>query len=340
MTAKFLEQSGIMRCDSGYYVIRQSMPYPLGETNVFLIESGDGWVVIDVGIDIDSTRQVWQQALREVGISFKQIKKIYITHCHPDHLGAARWLQQCSDAPVCMLREEIERANKYVFLEEINFKELYREAIYGQIKQTRFPQNLFDSLVEDWYAEVRPLYLEPGEIIPIDKDDIIDLGGSPFQVVPAPGHSDGQFMLWSGKRKHLFLADVLSAEAYLHFTDWPNTDLSNPLEKLLETLDQLKGWRPARTFPGHGPAIEDLDHHIDRVIIRHQRILDKLETLVQSPIVPGEFYLSIAPLHDYVHYHRVVVGETLGYLDYLVSRQRLLKKSEGEAAFYMPVKRD
>lgn len=340
MTAKFLEQSGIMRFDSGYYVIRQSMPYPLGETNVFLIESSEGWVVIDVGIDIDSTRQVWQQALREVGISFKHIKKIYITHCHPDHLGAARWLQQCSNAPVFMLREEIERANKYVFLEERNFRELYRKAISSQIKQTRFPEYLFDSLVEDWYAEVRPLYLEPGEIIPLEKGDIIDLGGSPFSIIPAPGHSDGQFMLWSAKRKHLFLADVLSAEAYLHFTDWPNTDVSNPLESLFELLDRLKGWGPARTFPGHGPVIEDLDYHIDRVIIRHQRILDKLEALVQSPIVPGEFYTSIAPHHDYVHYHRVVVGETLGYLDYLVSRQRLLKEYEGEAVIYMPVNRN
>lgn len=328
-----------MRCESGYYIIRQFMLNRpgLGETNVFLIESADGWVVIDVGFDLETTRQVWQRALKEVGISFKQIKRIYISHCHPDHLGAARWLQQCSEAPVYMLRDEIERAYKYVFLDEKNFKQLYRQAISNQVKQNKFPDKLTDQLIEDWYAEIRPLYLEPVEITPLDEGDIIDLGGSPFKVIPAPAHTDGQYILWSDTCQHLFLADVLSAEAYLHFTDWPNTDLSNPLDKLFELFDQLKEMGNVRTFPGHGKIIEDLNYQMEKVKKRHQRALDRLEAAVQGPVTAGDLYSHMAPLEDYVHHHRMVMGETLGYLEYLVSRQRLIKKHEGDVALYFPV---
>lgn len=331
-----LVTKGIMRQDSGYYIIRQSMPYPLGETNVFLIDSKDGWVVIDVGVDLESTRLVWEQAVKEVGISFKQIQRIYVTHCHPDHLGAARWLQQCCEAPVYMLREEIERARKYIFLNPKDFKELYRQAIIEEVKINKFPNVKLDQLVEDWYTEVRPLYLEPAEIVPLNVGDRIDLGGNSFEVRSAAGHSDGQCMFWSSQLKQLFIADILAAGAYLHFTDWPNTSLTNPLKNLYDLLDQLKAMQVNQAFPGHGPVISDLDSQIDKLIFKHQRILSKVETAVINPISGGELYLLLYQLTDYVHHHRVAMGETLGYLNYLVSQERLIKDTIEDTVIYMP----
>ncbi len=332
-----LVSRGIMRSDSGYYIIRQSMPYPLAETNVFLIESKDGWVIIDVGVDLKSTRVVWEQAVKELGISFKQIQKIYITHCHPDHLGAARWLQQCCDAPVYMLREEIERARKYIFLEEKEFKELYRQAILQEVKINKFPDLKFDELIDDWYSEVRPLYLEPTEIIPLDAGDRIDLGGNSFEVMRAAGHSDGQCMFWSAQLKQLFLADVIAANAYLHFTDWPNTGLQNPLKNLFDLFEQIKTLGVVQSYTGHGPVIEDLNFQLDKLTQKHQRILNKLESTVIKPVTAGEIYPHLYPVQDYVHHHRVVMGETLGYLNYLVSMKRLKMEEDEHSHIYLPL---
>ena len=338
MAAKDLLSSGMMYADSGCFIIRQIMPYPLGETNVFLTESTDGWVVIDVGVDIDSTRMVWEQAVKEAGISFKQIKKIYITHCHPDHLGAARWLQQCCDAPVYMLREEIERARKYIFLDHKDFKELYRQAIFQEITVNKFPDDKFDELIEDWYTAVRPLYLEPAEILPIDVGDTINLGGNSFTVMSAAGHSDGQCMFWSEQLKHLFVADVITSSGYLHFTDWPNTSLQNPLENSFSLFEKIKAMEVRRAFPGHGPVITDLNFLLDKLIMKHQHNLDKIEAAVTYPISAGELYPGLYKLPYYVHGHRVTLGETLGYLNYLVSQRRLIMSNEGGYNLYMPVK--
>lgn len=333
-----LFSSGIMRSDSGYYIIRQSMPYPLGETNVFLIPSADGWVVIDVGVDLESTRLVWEQAVKALGISFKQIQRIYVTHCHPDHLGAARWLQQRCDAPVYMLREEIERARKYIFLDQNNFKELYRQAISQEVKINKFPDQKFEELIEDWYTDVRPLYLEPAEILPLDIGDKIDLAGNSFEVMLAAGHSDGQCMFWSAQLKQLFLADILAAGAYLHFTDWPHTSLQNPLGNLFDLFEKIKSMGVVKSFPGHGPVIQDLDSQLDKLAFKHQRILSKVEAAVINPISAGELYPHLYQLQDYVHLHRVIMGETLGYLNYLVSRGRLENVTDENAAIYLPEK--
>jgi len=332
-----LTARGIMRYDSGFYIIRQSMPYPLGETNVFLTEASDGWVVIDVGVDLPSTRLVWEKAVNELGISFKHIKRIYITHCHPDHLGAARWLQQCCDAPVFMLREEIERARKYVFLEERGFKEIYRQAIAYEVETNQFPEQKVTELVEDWYREVRPLYLEPAEILPLEVGDKLDLGGYSFEIMKAAGHSDGQCMYWSEQLKQLFLADVLAAGAYLHFTDWPNSKLQNPLQNLFDLLEQMKTMGVARAFPGHGLVIEDLDTRLDKLVHKHQRILNQVEASVQKPMSAGELYQHIYNLVDYVHHHRVVMGETLGYLNYLVNNNRLSMDINNGRVIYKPL---
>lgn len=337
MIDKDLTNRGIMYSDSGFYVIRQIMPYPLGETNVFLAPSTDGWVVIDVGVDIESTRRAWEQAVKEAGISFNQINKIYITHCHPDHLGAARWLQQCCDAPVYMLREEIKRAKQYIFLDQENFKDLYRQAIIKEINVNKFPEDKFEELIDDWYAEVRPLYLEPAEILSLDVGDKIDLGGNSFEVMSAAGHSDGQCMFWSEHLKHLFAADILTTSGYLHFTDWPNTSLQNPLENLFSLFDQLKAMEVKRTFPGHGPIISDLNMQIDKLIAKHLKFLDKIESSVTSPISAGELYPRLYKLPDYVHGHRVTLGETLGYLNYLVSKGRLAMSNDDVCNLYIPV---
>ena len=337
MINKDLTNRGIMYSDSGFYVIRQIMPYPLGETNVFLMETADGWAVIDVGVDIESTRRVWEQAVKEAGISFKQINKIYITHCHPDHLGAARWLQQRCDAPVYMLREEIKRAKQYIFLDQDNFRDLYRLAINKEVTTNGFPQEKFEELIEDWYAEVRPLYLEPAEILPLDVGDKIDLGGNSFEVMSAAGHSDGQCMFWSEHPEHLFVADILTTNGYLHFTDWPNTSLQNPLENLFSLFEQLKAMEVKRTFPGHGPIITDLNLQIDKLIAKHHKTLDKIESAVMSPISAGELYPQLYKIPDYVHAHRVTIGETLGYLNYLVSKGRLAMSNDGVCNLYMPV---
>ena len=337
MTDKNLTRSGIMYFDSGFYVLRQIMPYPLGETNVFLTESKDGWSVIDVGVDLESTRRTWEQAVREIGISFKQIKHIYITHCHPDHMGAARWLQECSDAPVYMLRKEIDRARNFIFLEQANFKKLYRQTIMETISANQFPEDKLEELIHDWYAEVRPLYLEPAEILPIDTGDTIDLGGNNFSILSAPGHTDGQAMFWSNQHKYLVVADVVTASGYLHFSDWPNTWLNNPLADTLSLFEKIQALEVKKAFPGHGPIITDINLQIDKLIAKHQKMLDRIETAVTNPMSAGELYPHLFRLTEYVHGHRVTLGETLGYLNYLVSQGRLNLKKDNGLNLYMPV---
>ena len=320
---------GIIRQEDDYFIIRQSIPYPLAENNVFLIESNNGWTVIDVGIDLPPTRTIWEKAIKEVGISFKQIHQIYITHCHPDHLGAARWLQKVCDAPVFIPREEIKRAQEFIFIEE-DFPAVYRRAIEPEASRHGFPAELLEQLVIDWQYQVTPFFKKPYEIFPLDEGDEIPLGAEKFLASVLPGHTDGQMMLFDQRSRRLFCADLLAEGAYLHFTDWPNTHLDNPLGIFFESLDRLGRLEVSKVYPGHGPCFQDLKERLTDLHEKHRRRLEKILKAVREPITAGELYPQLYNSTDYVHHHRMLIGETIGYLEFLTRGGQLRRIDDGE----------
>lgn len=331
-SSRFLGQEG------DYYIIRQPIPWPLAESNSYLIESDDGWTVIDVGVDTPSTRFIWEKALKEIGIKFSQIKQIYITHCHPDHLGAAAWLQQQSQAPVYMLEAEIERARRYIFMDKADFTAQYRQAIVNKTRPVGFPDNLLDELVKDWEYEVTPLFPCPELLLPLHEQDTVELGGLPFEIITAPIHADGQIMLFNQKLNQLFSADVISTGAHLHFTDWPNSDLTSPLAELFILIDKMEKLGEVRVFPGHGPVFNDLPRHLTSLREKQHRRLQRILSLVTEKRTPFELYerfLKIPDI-DYVHMDRVMMGELLAYLVYLAEQGEISKYWDEGGVRYGP----
>src|SRR5215510_2092507 len=70
---------------------RIPLPFRLNHINVFLIDDGDGWAILDTGIGNDQTRQVWQ-ALSNGPLAGRRFTRLIVTHFHPDHIGLAGWL--------------------------------------------------------------------------------------------------------------------------------------------------------------------------------------------------------------------------------------------------------
>jgi glyoxylase-like metal-dependent hydrolase (beta-lactamase superfamily II) len=70
---------------------RVALPFPLDHVNVYLIDDGDSWNVVDTGIANSHAQETWS---RLVGgrMAGRPVSKILITHHHPDHVGLASFL--------------------------------------------------------------------------------------------------------------------------------------------------------------------------------------------------------------------------------------------------------
>ena len=75
----------------GILWLRLALPYRLDHVNVYLIEDGAGFAVLDTGLDDAPTRAAWE-ALLAGPLAGRPLTRVLVTHYHPDHIGLAGWL--------------------------------------------------------------------------------------------------------------------------------------------------------------------------------------------------------------------------------------------------------
>ena len=75
------------------------MPIDLNHINLWLIEEADGFTLIDTGLAASMCTGVWEQ-LEASLLRARPLRRILLTHFHPDHIGCAAWLQRRHGVPV------------------------------------------------------------------------------------------------------------------------------------------------------------------------------------------------------------------------------------------------
>lgn len=75
----------------GVYWLRMPLPFRLDHINLWLIEDGDGWTLVDTGIADDRNKELWQGVFRNF-LGDAPASRLIVTHFHPDHVGLAGWL--------------------------------------------------------------------------------------------------------------------------------------------------------------------------------------------------------------------------------------------------------
>ena len=76
--------------------------------NVYLIDDGDGWAILDTGLTGDVTRATWL-ALVAGPLSGGRLTRLIVMHFHPNHFRLAGWLSQTYELPLltCHAPEQI-----------------------------------------------------------------------------------------------------------------------------------------------------------------------------------------------------------------------------------------
>ncbi|MCP3879319.1 MAG: MBL fold metallo-hydrolase [Sulfitobacter sp.] len=89
----------------GVYWVRFPMPMSLDHINIWLLEDGDGWTVVDTCLNISSARETWEGLFNNI-LDGRPINRVICTHLHPDHVGLAGWLCERFSTELWMAREE------------------------------------------------------------------------------------------------------------------------------------------------------------------------------------------------------------------------------------------
>ena len=83
--------------DGGIRRVTLPLPTRPGHVHAYLLPGEDGWTLVDTGIGLPDAKAPWALELEQAG---GRVATIFVTHFHPDHVGAAADLHELTGAPV------------------------------------------------------------------------------------------------------------------------------------------------------------------------------------------------------------------------------------------------
>ena len=198
---------------------------------VYLVEDADGYTLIDTGIAPSAPRIVKEMAQSKRKLT--DIKRIVITHAHPDHIGGLARLKTLTSAQV--IAHPLE---KKVIQGEMVMARPNRESLSPIGKLAWQPATLWPDVVEV-EREVN------------DGDILTDVMGG-LQVDHAPGHAPGQIALWQPDWRVLICGDAMMNAPSLRL---PMAPFTVDMAQAKQTIQKLAKLNPAIVCFGHGPPI-------------------------------------------------------------------------------------
>lgn len=309
----------------GVHLIKVPVPYPLRHVNTYLLEGERGWTLIDCGCNTDETHDFWKKTLPEYGVAPGQLS-IFVSHFHPDHLGAAGWLQQEWSAPVKMHAPDLEWA-RTAWLPASDQAELIA-ALY---RKHGCPPTVADAVRDQYIGQAKDTTPLPERVKTFSAGDTFTLGPLTFETVWAPGHADGMVMLWQSELRLLIAADAILPHITPNVGLWPRCR-ENPLADFIDTLKRIRALSPERTFPGHGKIMEDTTSRVDEVLAHHEDRLSQMTAYLQGgPRSAFDVAVEYFKLSDLsAHQVRFALAETLAHMHYLVVEGRLEEREDAQ----------
>lgn len=151
----------------------------LSMSTVYLLQIPGGYLQIDTGYDRDYP--AYRKALGKLGISFEDIKYLFLTHHHDDHAGFLNDLTR--DASVTIIAHELA---KDLLVTGKNDKTRGGGYINAFVK---FIVDVKMRLDPNWTLTFQPFHIRPDDILLLQDDNTLlrDLGLE-GDIIYTPGH--------------------------------------------------------------------------------------------------------------------------------------------------------
>ena len=182
-------------------------------TNCYIIkdEESKEMMVIDPGGEID-------KIIDMLNILEGNLKYIYLTHCHGDHIGAVDELKNIKGGKVIIHSDDYEGLKN------------------PDINLTSFMSKL-------------PISIEADSRV--NDGDLLHIGNIEFRVIHTPGHTKGGSSLYPEKEQMLFSGDTLF-KGMSGRTDLPTSSFEDIMKSINNKLLILPD--DTIVYPGHGIA--------------------------------------------------------------------------------------
>jgi len=316
-----------MQVVPGIYWLRMPLPIALGHINLWLLESGNSWTIVDTGVNTKESVKVWEQTFSST-MDNRPVDRVVVTHLHPDHAGCAGMLCAKTGATLRMTREEYllcrllltdagrpapDAGKKFYTAAGLTADDLHRyEKMFG----------IFSKFVSPLPESYKRLY----------AGDEIVIGENHWKIIVGRGHSPEHACLYCEELNLLISGDQLLPTISSNVSVFPTEPAANPLHDWMTSLAELKDAIPedVLVLPAHGKPFRGGHGRLDSLILEHQDRLEVLEARCAKPMRATDTFSTLFNRKISADNLIMATGEAVAHLNYLVVQGRIEAETDPE----------
>jgi glyoxylase-like metal-dependent hydrolase (beta-lactamase superfamily II) len=305
---------------NGFFWARIPLPFRLDHVNAWVVDDGDGWAIVDCGIDNSETRELWTGMLS--GFLFgRPIRRVIATHGHTDHVGIAKFLRDPNDAQFeATLTEWLTAKLRHADHQSDDLTAARNFLV--QHGGTRDAADIFD---QERQRVQRYLGPQPDSIVRLTHGQQLRLGGRIWQIITGGGHADEHACFYCEADKILIAGDQILPRISPVITVTPAMPDADPLLDYFTSLSELSTLPDdVLVLPGHGEPFYGLRTRIAQLIAHHHSRLDDLVAFIRKPLTAMTATKLLFPKAIKGGQGRLAMGETIAHLHRLVALGRAL----------------
>ena len=294
--------------------LRLALPFALDHVNIYLIDDGDGWAVLDTGVADLRTRIVWQEAIAHK-LGGRKLTRLILTHFHPDHLGLAGWMTGDLGLELWMTPGEYRAGRNAGRLLSDEGRLLHRAFFtqHGMNGET------IAAAMGRGTGYMKMTTGLPDRYSPLVTGEILRIGGRDFEILTGGGHAPEQAMLLCRAEGIFLAADQVLARISPNIGVWPTEPEANPLRNYLISLKALRRDVPdaVLALPAHNLPFYGLHSRIGALEAHHDARCNEIVAACTTPRTTCEVLPILFPRLLDAHQVGFAFGEVLAHLNHL-----------------------
>jgi glyoxylase-like metal-dependent hydrolase (beta-lactamase superfamily II) len=306
--------------DGGIRRVTLPLPTRPGHVHAYLLPGDEGWTLVDTGVGLPDAKETWAAELEQAG---GRVATVFVTHFHPDHVGAAADLHELTGAPV------VQGVLDYAQCELVWGNPAWPDRLLDWFQLHGAPDDVTAELVGQ-SSVYRPFIRYQRDPILVEAGEHVD----GWELIAAPGHADGQLCLL--RDGVLVAADHLLGRITPTVGLWP-ASRPDPLGDYLAALDRTIELAPRIALPGHGDPIDDPAGRARELQEHHKaRLEETVSALTAEPQTGYELSFALFGADLPPAGRRFAIAETLSHLERLVNERMARRHGDAAAVTYTP----